>query len=202
MKKQVVVIHGGNTYKRYKEYLAYLKSKKINLDRYRKGSWKNSLQRRLGRNFDVLLLKMPNSANARYQEWKRVFRKIAPLLRDNLILIGNSLGGVFLAKYLSENKFPKKILASMLVAAPYGPKDVKEFLGNFVISNNLARFRKQGGQIFLFYSQDDPVVLFVDLEKYQKLLPEAVIRTFKKRGHFMQPEFPEIVREIKRVCRK
>ena len=202
MKKQVVVIHGGSTHRTYKEYLAYLKSLKIYLDRYKREGWKGKLQDKLGAGFEVLLLKMPNPINAQYPEWKILFAKVASLLRNNVILIGHSLGGVFLAKYLSENKFPKKILASILVAAPYDQKDIKEFLGDFVISNNLARFKKQGGQIFLFHSQDDPIVPYVDLTKYQQALPEAVVRTLKKRGHFMQPEFPELVREIKRIGRK
>ena len=197
MKKQIVVIHGGGTYKTYKEYMAYLKSLKVDLDKYRRKDWKDSLADRLGRSFEVFLLKMPNPTNAQYNEWKILFNKIARLLRNNVILIGHSLGGVFLAKYLSENKFPKKILASILVAAPYDQKDIKEFLGDFVVSNNLEKFRKHGGKIFLYHSEDDPVVPYVNLEKYQKALPEAVVRRFKKRGHFDQPKFPELVRDIK-----
>jgi hypothetical protein len=51
---------------------------------------------------------MPNPMNARYNEWKILFKKIVLLLDDNVILIGHSLGAIFLVKYLSENKFPKK----------------------------------------------------------------------------------------------
>ena len=199
MKKQIVVIHGGGTYKTYKEYMAYLKSLKVDLDKYRRKDWKDSLADRLGRSFEVFLLKMPNPTNAQYNEWKILFNKIARLLRNNVILIGHSLGGVFLAKYLSENKFPKKILASILVAPPYDEKDIKEPVCDFVISNNLDKFKKQGGKIFIYQSEDDPVVPYVDLGKYQKALPNAIIRIFKDRGHFDQPEFPELVNEIKKL---
>lgn len=202
MKKQVVVIHGGGTYKTYKEYIVYLRSLKIDLDSYRRKEWKDSLSDRLGKGFEVFLLKMPNPTNAQYNEWKILFNKIARLLENNVILIGHSLGGVFLAKYLSENKFPKKILASILVAAPYGQKDIKEFLGDFVVSNNLKKFRKQGGKIFLYHSKDDPIVPYINLGKYQKALPEAVVKVFKNREHFSQTEFPELVEEIKKVCNK
>jgi len=182
--------------------MAYLRSLRLDLDRYRGTGWKDSLSDRLGQGFEVFLLRMPNPTNARYNEWKISFDKVARLLRNNVILTGHSLGGVFLAKYLSENKFPKKILASVLIAAPYDQKDIEEFLGDFVISNNLEKFRKQGGRIFLFHSKDDPIVPFVNLAKYQKALPEAVVRVFKNREHFGQTEFPELVKEIKRVCRK
>ncbi len=199
MKRQIVIIHGGNTYRTYKDYIAYLKSSKVNLGKYKKKGWKDSLEDELGKKFEVFLLKMPNPKNAKYNEWKILFDKIARLLRNNVILIGHSLGGVFLVKYLSENKFPKKILASMLVAAPYEQKDAEEFLGNFVVSNNLEKFEKQVGKIFVYHSKDDPIVPYIDFEKYQKTLPGAVVRRFKKRGHFTQPKFPELVRDIKMI---
>jgi predicted alpha/beta hydrolase family esterase len=202
MKKQVIIIGGGTTFKTYKDYITFLKSLKIDLDRYRETRWKSSLSEKLGNRFDVLLLKMPNTTNAGYDEWKMLFNKIARLLENDVILIGHSLGGVFLAKYLSENKFPKKILASILIAPPYDEKDIVEPLGDFVISNNLEKFKKQGGKIFIYHSEDDPVVPYIDLGKYQKALPDAVVRIFKNRGHFSQSEFPELVREIKRICRK
>ena len=49
-----------------------------------------------------------------------------------------------------ENKLPKKILASILIAPPYDEKDIEEPLGDFVISNNLEKFKKQGGKIFIY----------------------------------------------------
>jgi len=202
MKKQIVVISGGTTFKTYKDYMTFLRFLKIDLDRYRKTGWKDSLRKELGNRFDVLLLKMPNTKNAKYNEWKILLNKIARLLENNVILIGHSLGGVFLAKYLSENKFPKKILASILIAPPYDEKDIEEPLGDFVILNNLEKFKKQGGKIFIYQSEDDPVVPYVELKKYQKVLPDAIARIFKDRGHFSQAEFPELVREIKRICRK
>jgi len=201
MKKQVVVIHGGDAFKTYKDYMAYLRSLRLDLDRYRGTGWKDSLSEKLGNRFDVLLPRMPNPTNAKYDEWKILFDKIARLLEDNVILIGHSLGGVFLAKYLSENKFPKKILASILVAAPYDQKDIEEFLGDFIVSNNLEKLRKQGGKIFIYHSEDDPVVPYIDLGKYQKALPDAVVRVFKDREHFSQSEFPELVEEIKKIWR-
>jgi len=199
MKKQVILIHGGSVFKTYKDYMASLKSLKVDLERYRKIGWKDSLRKELGNRFDVLSPKMPNAMNSNYSEWEILFKKIARLLNNNVILIGHSLGGVFLAKYLSENKFPKKILASILVSPPYDEKDVEEPLCDFVISNNLNKFKKQGGKIIIYQSEDDPIVPYVDLEKYQKDLPDAVIRIFKDRGHFNQPEFPELISEIKKL---
>ena len=109
MKQQVVVVHGGTTFDNYEKYIDYLKNQEIYLDRVRfKKYWKENLQEDLGDNYDVLLPRMPNKDDARYLEWAIYFNNFSNQLDDDLILMGNSLGGIFLAKYLSENKFNKK----------------------------------------------------------------------------------------------
>ena len=199
MKKQIVVIGGGDTFKTYKEYVAFLKNYKLNFEKLKIKRWKESLGERFGNSFEVIFPRMPNSMNAKYKEWKIMFEKLFPFLNNNLILLGHSLGGIFLAKYLSENKFPKKIKATFLVSAPYEAKNKKHSLGDFTLPKRLDKFRRQGGKIFLYYSKDDKVVPFSDMEKYIKALPETEAVIFKKRGHFDQTEFPEIVRKIKTI---
>jgi len=199
MKKQVLLIHGGSTFDTYKDYLSFLKNLKIDLNRYKRTKWSDSLRKKLGNRFDVLLPKMPNPMNAKYNEWKILFKKIASLLDDNVILIGHSLGAIFLVKYLSENKFPQKILATMLVSPPYDDEGMEESLGDFVLPKSLNKFNRQGGRIFIYQSKDDSVVPHSHLEKYKKALPKAIIREFRKRGHFDQPSFPELIKDIRKL---
>lgn len=194
-KQQIIVIHGGNTFDTYRKYIDFLKNYKIDIDRLKEKRWKENLGERLGKNFDVILLKMPNPTNAKYKEWKIMFERLFPFLANSPILLGHSLGGIFLAKYLSENKFPVKILAAFLVAAPYQ-------ISNFILPKNLDKWRKQGGIIFLYHSKDDSVVSFSNLEKYKSALPEAEAAIFKNRGHFDQTEFPEMISKIKYLCPK
>ncbi len=54
---------------------------------------------------------MPNALNAKYLEWKILLGRLAPCFNKEAAFIGHSLGGIFLAGYLAENEFPKKILA-------------------------------------------------------------------------------------------
>lgn len=199
MKKQIIVIHGGDAFSTYKEYLAFLKNYEFNFEKIKTRGWKDTLGDKLGKNFEVVSPKMPNSMNAKYCEWKIMFDKLRPFLKNNLVLVGHSLGGIFLVKYLSENKFPKKILAAFLVAASYNDKNSKHSLGDFVLPKNLEKFQKQGGQIFICHSQDDPYVLFADFEKYKHALPEAKTMLFKNKKHFNQTAFPELVGKIKKL---
>lgn len=99
--KQIIVIHGGSTFSKYENYLEHLKTKTVTIERlFGLPTWKNNLQSILGDSYQVLLPSMPNSTNAKYEEWKIWFERIAELAEDHCVLIGHSLGGRVLSKIL------------------------------------------------------------------------------------------------------
>lgn len=159
--------------------------------------WRDTIAKTLGHHYEVLTPIMPNSNNAKYLEWKIWFKKIEPFLENEVVLIGHSLGGIFLAKYLSEHKFLKKIRAIFLIAAPFDDKKEKDSLADFSLPTDLSRFATQAGNIFLYHSKDDPVVSLYHVEKYKQALPHARVVVFYNRGHFSQESLPELVRDIK-----
>lgn len=180
----------------YDEYFSYLQNYKIeSLEYFRRKGWKPFLEKGLGENHEVILPNMPCKENAKYAEWKIWFEKIIPFLEDDVVLIGHSLGGKFIAKYLSEETFSKKILATILVATPFN-RSRREH-ADFILPNSLAMLEQQGGKLFLYHSTDDPVVDFSELAKYQVALPNAITRIFGDRQHFNQESFPELVSDIK-----
>jgi len=196
MKKQIIVVHGGDTFDTYEKFIAFLKERTVGLKDLKRGGWKLRLEERLGHDFDVLLPQMPNKENARYSEWKLLFEKCIPLFSDEAALLGHSLGGAFLAKYLAENDFPKKIKSLFLVAAPFDDAGEEYPLGTFSLPQNLEKLQKQARRVFIFHSRDDKVVPCADLGKYKKVFPEAQTVIFENRGHFNQEEFPELIERI------
>lgn len=197
MKQQVFVIHGGHTHDNYDAFIAYLKKYEVALEKLGKKDWKAKLQERLGTEFAVYLLNMPNSQNAKYEEWKLWFEKYIPLFDEQVIFVGHSLGGLFLAKYLSENGLPKKIISAHIVAAPFEGTVRQEFLASgFSLPSSVQQLGDQVEKLFIYHSKDDPVVNFAEMEKYQKELPGATFRVFDDRGHFNMEDFPEIVQDI------
>ena len=180
MKRQVLVIHGGDSFLTYKDYLKFLLDYQIEFKNLFKKDWKYFLLKELRAKYEVIQPQMPNKYNAKYKEWKIWFEKHFPFLRDNLILVGHSMGGVFLAKYLSENSFPKKIKATFLISSPYD-RDEGRNLVEFVLPISLKKFEKQGGKIFIYHSKDDDVVNFTELSKYKKILPNTQIKIFNNR---------------------
>ena len=205
MKKrtQIFYIHGGMTFKNKKDYLHYLKTREISIKEKRRWSDKY-LDKKLGKDFEIIKPRMPLSDDAKYIEWKIHFERYFPLLKNNLILIGQSLGGVFLAKYLSENKFPKKILSVYLVCPPFDNSLPKENLvGGFKLKSDLSMIEKNCKRISLLFSKNDDVVPVSHAKKYEFKLKNARVIVYKHiKGHFKTSEFPEIIRMIKKDLKK
>ena len=198
MKQQVIFIHGGGNNDSYERYLKYLKEYKIDIKDSKSKKWKNSLERELGPKFELIMPQMPNSSNAKYNEWKIWFEKYIPFLKNYPILIGHSLGGIFLVKYLSENTLPIKIKGLFLVAPSYSTRVKKYSSADFDFkTKNCKNIINQCLNITIYHSIDDPTVSFENFKKYQKCLPAATFRKFKNRGHFVGEKFPEIIKDIK-----
>ena len=138
---------------------------------------------------------MPNSNYAKYSEWKLYFEAITKVLDDSFVLIGHSLGGIFLAKYLSENILSKKVEALFLLAAPF--EENGESLGDFNLGINFDNLNKQAKKIYILHSEDDPVVPIADSDKYISALPSAELVIFHDKGHFNTEEFSGLVYLIK-----
>lgn len=199
MKQQILVIHGGDSFATHEEYLVFLKNIEIDFEKSTKRGWKERLGEVLGDAYEVVYPKMPNNMNARYAEWKIWFEKYIAYLEDEVVLLGHSLGGVFLVKYLAENAYSKKIRALFLVAAPYDDEDSGESLVDFTLPTNLEKVAQQVKRVFLYHSKDDPVVPFADLGKYKKLFSKATVRVLEGRGHMGQEEFPEIAEDLRSI---
>jgi predicted alpha/beta hydrolase family esterase len=197
MKQQVLIIGGGTTFRNYDEYFDYLKNSNIELKRLKdQKSWKDNITQKLGENFEVFISQMPNRSNAQYQEWQIVFEKVLPLLKNDLILIGHSLGGIFLAKYLSQNNISSKIKSLILISAPFNEEGSQESLGDFCPGDSIIKLGQWYEKVCLIHSEDDKVVSFCQVKKYQKFLPKAKLIIFKDRGHFNQETFPELIKLI------
>jgi predicted alpha/beta hydrolase family esterase len=135
--------------------------------------------------------------NAKYLEWRIWFEKFLPYFRNHAIFVGGSLGGIFLAKYFSEQDYEKEVKGIFLLAAPYDKVSPTDDMADFILPKSLSKLAAYGNKVHLYHSQDDDVVPFSHLAQYQMQLPQAQVRTFKDQGHFSVPELPELIADIK-----
>ncbi len=197
-KQQLLFIHGGTTFTREEDYIHFLKTRAITLTP--KERWSGSfLDKELGNTFEIVRPRMPLKENARFFDWKIHFERYIPYLNDRVVLVGESLGGIFLVKYLSENLFPKEISSLLLVAPPFDDTLPNEELsGGFLLGSDLSLLSRQVNNIHFFFSEDDSVVPISHMQKYKNVLKDAKYFTLSdKNGHFNVSEFPEIIDVIK-----
>ncbi len=194
--KQIWFIHGGHTFNSYGRYMNSLKSLELDYNRFKlpQKKWRDWLAEQMP-DADVLLPAMPNGHNAKFDEWKIYFEKLIPLFSDDVVLIGHSLGAMFLSKYLNANPLPEKVKKIILVSGAYDDETIED-CGSFK-TTSAKNLIKSSDDIHLFHSQDDPAVPFSELAKFQADLPNAKSHIFTDRGHFLDPEFPEMLELLK-----
>ncbi|NTW30507.1 MAG: hypothetical protein HGB34_04135 [Candidatus Moranbacteria bacterium] len=201
-KPQIAFVHGGEVFADRKDVLEHLRSgREVRNPLWTpepKPHWREEIARRFFDRAEIFIPEMPNKLDSRYTEWEAWFDRYVPYFRDGVILIGSSLGGMFLAKYLSTRKLPVKVRLLVLVAAPFD--DESEYtLGDFRLPENLDGIVRQTEQILLCYSKDDPVVRFAELEKYSHALSGAEAIVVEGFGHFAVASFPELVERLETV---
>jgi uncharacterized protein len=147
--------------------------------------------------FRVLLPEMPNWQNAKYREWKIWFEKVLHVANARPMVVGHSLGGIFLVKYFAEERVPRAVKGLFLVSAPCVTRRENPGFGDFALRRVPDKLRRWRDGITFYQSRDDDIVTFEHLEKYRAILPDARFRVFQRRGHFRQKSFPELVRDLK-----
>ncbi|MDR0608411.1 MAG: alpha/beta hydrolase, partial [Candidatus Peribacteria bacterium] len=164
--------------------------------------WCNRIKSNLPSDYQMFIPEMPNSKNASYKARKIWFEKLFPYLNDEgTILIGHSLGTIFLLKYLTENTFPKTISQLHLVGTILDEQEMPEFedyLGDFAFDiTTIPSITKQVKQVFIYHSKDDDCCPYSHAERLSAFLPDATLLTFTDRGHFRQADFPELLEKIR-----
>jgi uncharacterized protein len=199
-KKQVLVIHGGDFFDTREEFFADLKKGELELEDLipeEKKSWKAALSKDLGEDYQVFRPMMPLPTFARYEEWKVWFEKMHSFLRDGVILVGHSLGGIFLARYLGENKMPIKIKALFLIAPYFAARKSDPNQNSGWTIGSLDGIPAQVKNVFIYQSEDDMTVPIAHAHEYAARIPASKLVLFKDKGHFRLDRFPELVKAIR-----
>jgi len=133
---------------------------------------------------------MPEPYDAKYQDWEAVFEQFQ--LSEETILVGHSLGGGFLVRWLSEHDV--KVGRVVLVAPWLDPnKELPEFF-DFSIDPALASRTKD---LTVFISADDDKEELDSAARLEKEIDGLTVKRFKDKGHFIlehmgTEEFPEL----------
>ncbi|PYZ94953.1 hypothetical protein CR194_05400 [Salipaludibacillus keqinensis] len=157
------------------------------------------LQKNLGEEYALLAPKMPDPENPTYALWKAQLEKELASFEDEIILIGHSLGGSVLLKYLSEGPCEQPISALFMIASPYWGVDDDWRKEDFRLQDDFAAKLPHIPQIFLYHSQNEDIVPFAHVEHYKEKLPLAKIRIIDGAEHLFDDGLPELLTDLKEL---
>lgn len=182
MKKHVLFIHGagGGAYEEDRLLAA-------------------SLQDALGTDYEVRYPRMPEDDSSTYADWKAPIERELALLDDEVFLVGHSVGGSVLAKYLSEERIDKSVAGLFLLAAPYWNGEGIWTWDEVRLPEDVAARLASIRPIVLFHSRDDEVVPFAHVELYAASLPQATLRAVDGRGHQLGNDLADVAEAIIRL---
>ena len=157
------------------------------------------LRQSLGSAFRVTCPAMPAPTKPSYERWKLELQKLLPSDKSPPILVGHSLGGSVLLKYISEHR-PKVAAAGLfVVAAPYwGSTNWKA--EEFVLRESFARSLPNALKIYLYQSRNDEAVDIEHLSRYSRAIPQAKVRIVDGGGHTFKDGLLELADDIQALA--
>lgn len=142
-----------------------------------------SLGDALGGGYAVSYPPMPASFEATYEDWIAAIEGALARLAGPVGLVGHSVGGSVLLKYLSEARVAQAVDGLFVLAAPFwGADDFWQWEEARLPADAAARLA-QVPRIVLYHGTDDRVVPYSHLGLYRELLPDAAVRAIEGRGH-------------------
>jgi predicted alpha/beta hydrolase family esterase len=157
----------------------------------------DSLQRALGAGYEVQYPQIPDEENSPYREWQAEIDARLAAATGTVALVGHSVGGSVLLKYLCDRRPTVRIAGMFVVAAPYWGADGGWHWDDVALPADAAVKLAGEWPLIFYHSRDDEVVPFSHLSLYAAKLPRATLRTFDGRGHQFRNDLSEIAADIK-----
>ena len=159
-----------------------------------------SLQAALGGEYDVRYPRMPRESDPDLSSWSaRIAAELASV-DGVVILVGHSLGGAALLRYLSEERVDRPIAALALLAVPARDDEHWNF-DDVELPPDLAGRLSQISRILLYHCRDDEVVPFAHLALHAARLPQATVRECDGGGHQFGNDLSNVARDIRTRAR-
>jgi predicted alpha/beta hydrolase family esterase len=165
-------------------------------------AWDNklvdSLQRALGRGYDIRYPRMPNEADPDYGSWQAMLAEGIAGLDDGAFLIGHSIGGTILINALAEAPPSRKLGGVFLLAAPFigtggWPSDDIQPMADLG-----ARLTAKM-PVHLYHGSMDDTVPMAHVDLYARAIPGAIVHRLDGRDHQLNDDLTDVAADIRAV---
>jgi predicted alpha/beta hydrolase family esterase len=153
------------------------------------------LSRSLGDGFRVNHPMMPDPENPRYIAWKMALQSALPIGGNKAALIGHSLGGSVIVKYMSEGLCQMPLAGLFLIGAPYwGLRGWS--MDEFKLQHDFRSKLPAIDNVFIYHSRNDKWVPYSHGQAYAKALPGSSLRSLDGDEHEFSDGLPMLVNDI------
>ena len=155
---------------------------------YPEEGWRPWLKKELEkRGFEVINPAMPDTIKPLEDKWVSHLAKIIGVPGRQTYLVGHSLGGITILRYLEALKEAQKIGGAILVASFGGDLEYEGYKGElksfFQTSVNWEKVKKHCSKFVAIHSTDDPWVSSKNLKLFEEKLGAKTIMMDKMK-HF------------------
>mgnify|MGYP001571778415 CR=1 FL=1 len=133
--------------------------------------------------FKAVVPDMPNTENPTLKEWSAYLKELIAEPDENTFLIGHSLGGSTILRYLSSLGVKRRVGGAVIVASSVETSKWPEIKSFFAKSLDYEKIKKICPKIIGIYSPSDPYVPFSNSEILKKKLNAEII-VAENAGHF------------------
>ncbi len=155
----------------------------------------------------VVVPQFPSPERPILNDWLNKLDEYKEFINENTILIGHSLGGLFLLRVLERLETPVK--AAIFVSASAGVKPIKFYQGDHDFSGGFdfdwGKIKKSASHFEVFHSDTDQMVCLGNGEELAKRLG-VKLNVIPDAGHLNAKagytKFPELLNAINAILEK
>ena len=155
-----------------------------------------SLRYALGPSYEVRYPRMPLEESAQYADWTARIASALPPRGSEVVLVGHSVGGSVLLRYLCDKPDEASVAALFVIAAPFWGADDFWAWDEARLPEDAAEKLAAVPRILLYHSRDDEVVPFSHLALYSTRLPQAAIHPLDSGGHQLGNDLADVAHDI------
>ncbi len=98
-----------------------------------------------------------------------------------LVLVGHSLGGSVILRYLADHGIPAGLAGVVLIATPFW--GMSDWEAEWALPSGFEARLAMLPRIVLYHSRDDDIAPVAHVDRYAEALPKALVRKVDGRGH-------------------
>jgi predicted alpha/beta hydrolase family esterase len=158
----------------------------------------SAIETELSHEYEIRYPIIDNPNAPTYETWNKLFNSVFKKNTEPLILVGHSLGGSMLLKYLSEEKADVSIAGLFLISIPLWGEEGWE-VEEFVLPEKFEAKLRHISNVYLYHSKYDEIVPFEHLNFYRNAFPYATVRELSGKDHAFTGGLPDLVLDIKNI---